>query len=408
MSNAREYFRKKQKINKNRFLKKFHTGRKKSVPKGKHTKGIEAVLCVSIIAVAAAAAGLAGRTYKAYEVQSNQVMTSSKGMEYQEFCGGFLQYDTKGVTYISGDNQRQWNASYQMQNPFPDTCGTMAAMGDIRGNRILLFDTSGKRGGIDTQLPIRRYRVSDRGLVAVILAEGKDSRLEIYNGLTGDSLGGCRVPEDRMGYPADLDISPDGTKLIVSYMQLDMQPEHTASTSHIALYRLQKVGSETVRQLVSSKIIQGAIFPQVVFLDSAHAAALGSGSMLLFEGNEIPEPFKQIDLPEEERVLDYFSNDQYIGMTVRQQEGAPNLLKIYSADGARQFTKELEEGYDEIKLYKNQLLLCRDKTLQIYDMNGRKRYSGDMPLPILEIIPGDKKYQYMVIDSAGIRQIRLH
>lgn len=374
----------------------------------RHRLGIAAVLCVFAIAAAALAAGFAGRTYKAYEVQSNQVLTSSKGMDYQEFCGGIMQYDARNVTYISEDNQRIWSYSYQMQTPFPDTCGSMAALGDIRGNRIVLFDTSGKRGEIYTQLPIRRYRVSDRGLVAVILAEGKDSRIEIYNGLTGDSLGSYGVPEDRIGYPADLDISPDGTKLIVSYMQLDMQPQDTISTSHIAFYRLQRVGSETVRQLVSSKIIQGGIFPQVIFIDSAHAAALGNGSILLFEGNEIPEPLKQIDLPAEERALDYFSNDQYVGMTVTRQKGAPILLKVYSADGTQQFTKELEEGYDEIKLYKDQLLLCRDKALRIYDLDGRKRYSGDMPLPILEIIPGDKKYQYTVIDSAGIRQIRLH
>ena len=113
-----------------------------------HRLGIAAVLCVFAIAAAALAAGFAGRTYKAYEVQSNQVRTSSKGMDYQDFCGGIMQYDARNVTYISEDNQRIWSYSYQMQTPFPDTCGSMAALGDIRGNRIVLFDTSGKRGEI--------------------------------------------------------------------------------------------------------------------------------------------------------------------------------------------------------------------------------------------------------------------
>ena len=451
MSNAREYFRKKKKVRKNRLFKTIRAGGKKYVGKRNRTASIKAghgqaarikadrikadrvkaspiktggkrsvirrrgrrlgraaVLCVLTIAIAAAAAGLAGHTYEAYEVQSNQVLNGSKEMEYLEFNGGILQYDSQGVTYINKENQREWNYSFQMQEPFSDTCGSMAAIGDIRGNRILLFDPSGKRGEIHTQLPIRRYRVSDRGLAAVILAKGEDSRLEIYDGLAGDLLSGHDIPEDSMGYPADLDISPDGTKLIVSYMRLAMGPEEAVSASHIAFYRLQKVGSETVSQLVSSKIIQEDIFPQVVFLDSSHAAALGSGGMLLFEGNEIPELLEQIDLPEEERAEAYFSNNHYVGMTVAGQKEKAPLLKIYSANGELQFTKKLEEGYDRIKLYTEQVLVCRSASLRIYEFDGRFRYSGNMPLPILEILPGSKKYEYVVVDSASIRQIRLH
>ena len=62
-------------------------------------------------------------------VQSDQVLNGSKN-GIPGFNGGILQYDSQGVTYINKENQREWNC-FQMQEPFSDTCGSMAAIGDI-------------------------------------------------------------------------------------------------------------------------------------------------------------------------------------------------------------------------------------------------------------------------------------
>ena len=58
--------------------------------------------------------------------------------------------------------------------------------------------------------------------------------------------------------------------------------------------------------LVAARTLEGAVVPSVKYVDATHCFAVGTTSLLLYEGSQIPELVQEIPLDREVESVFYF------------------------------------------------------------------------------------------------------
>lgn len=408
LPNAREYFKKKKELeSKGKIVSVDEAASvKKEIRRYRILKfyKILAVLVVLGIIGTAAYFYLQNREYKEYEVQTDVKREDTVTTQYMEFQGKILKYNKDGVSYCDAQNNTLWAYTYEMQSPTVDICENMAAVGDIKGTKLFIFDSDGNQGEINTNFPIQKFRVSELGTVAVVLEDGDTTWINIYDKSGGEALAKNKTSLDISGYPVDIDISNDNTRVIVSYLQLD----GGALKTHVAFYNFGSVGQNYTDKLVSGKIVDGVLFPRTAFIDNEHAVAFGDDRFLIFEGKQIPELLAEVPLEEGEQLVDIFYDKTHIGIVVTSADNASKYsLRIYNPQGNLMLTQKLATDFDRIKIYDDQLLMFYQKQFSVFNLKGVEKFTGTMTRNILDIIPKNKGSQFIVVDSSNTRQIKL-
>ncbi len=102
-----------------------------------------------------------------------------------------------------------------MQNPHIKVCGEWAAVGDVNGDTIYMFGVQGMVGSVDTSLSISQIEVAKQGIVAAVLEDTTANYINLYN-TDGSKIYTVKTTLAGDGYPLDISISEDATKLIAS------------------------------------------------------------------------------------------------------------------------------------------------------------------------------------------------
>ena len=216
------------------------------------------------------------------------------------------------------------------------------------------------------------------------------------------------IPEGSMGYPADLDISPDSTKTHSLLYAAGYRTGRSCIRQPHCVYRLQKVGSETGKaSWLAVKLYKRTYFrrwsswiPPMRQLSEAAACSCLRDEIPSFWNRSIFRKKRERRLISRITIM--------LGMTVAGQKEKAPLLKIYSANGELQFAKKnWRRAMVESNYTRGRCLCAGLRPFESMSLTAGS-VRRNMPLPILEILPGSKKYEYVVVDSASIRQIRLH
>lgn len=405
MPNAREYLRnkkKKQQKNKNDEV----VSVKKEIRRYRILKFYKwlIVLAVLVGIVVGAYFVLQNKEFETYEVLTDVEREDTVTTQYIEFQGQILKYSKDGVSYVDAENQLAWSYPYEMQSPKVDICEGMAAVGDIHGTKIYVFDVNGNQGEISTSLPILKFRVSNIGTVAAVLEDGTTTWINLYDKDGGEPIAQNKSSLEISGYPLDIDISDDSSRVVVSYLQLNGSSVKT----HIAFYNFGSVGQNYSEKLVSGKECEGVLFPETVFLNNTHAAAFGDDRFLIFEGKQIPEETKEVLIQEGEEIRSVFHNENYIGLVLTASEGTSRYrIRVYNLKGEEIFNKDLDMELTKAKIYDKQMIVFNDSECIIYNLKGVQKYRGSMGRPILDMIPKSRSNQYIIVDTANLQQIKL-
>ena len=145
-----------------------------------------------------------------------------------------LGCDADSVSLFNLEGKELWKESIQFQKPIMEVSRSSAAVAELRGNEIAVFGEDGLRGQIKTTLPIEKMAVSSQGITAVILENGGAPVIQCFD-VSGNVLIEYKVSAATSGYPVDLALSPDGTKLLVSYMMT----QNSEVDTQLAYYDLE-------------------------------------------------------------------------------------------------------------------------------------------------------------------------
>ena len=341
------------------------------------------------------------KVYTGTEVLESVVFDVSSGARVESFAGGIMTYSKDGAQAIDSKGNLLWNRTFDMQNPMAEICGKTVAFADYGGSMIYLQTADGESSEIGTDMPIRKIAVSDNGVVAAVLEDVKVTWIYLYNS-NGDTIAYFRTTMEKSGYPVNLDITPSGSIVAVSYYSLDIGD----IKSSVAFYNFGDVGQNSIDNYVSGYNYKDSLVPIVKFLSNSASFALSAERLAVYEGSEKPVSVKDAFLDKE--VLSVFNNNEYIGIILRNgADKEKYLLQIYSAKGNLLEQKAFDFDYSEVVFSNDQYVLYGNTDIYIGTIDGREKLSMEYELPIKLVIPTSSSTKYIIVTESSVDTVQL-
>ena len=321
---------------------------------------------------------------------------------YAAYGENLLRYTRDGVSYLNRKGEEVWNQAFEMKAPFAAVRGDYAVIADQNGYAIYICDKTGCQGTISTTLPVSKVSVSSTGVTVAILEDTKSNVIAFYD-KTGEKLQiEVQTTLAGNGYPIDLDISPNGMLLMVSYIYLD----EGLMQNQVVFYNFDDEGQGVKDRLVGGfKEYESSIVARVRFLDNVSACAFAQDRLCFYslEHTVQPELVGQADIKGEIESICY--SEDYAGV-IASEEGGSRKLLLYGASGKEVFSEEIGAGYGHLEISGSNVLLYHEAECRIYNTSGKLKYEGSLPGSTDKLLSlGERRY--IQVTSQAIRELEL-
>lgn len=357
---------------------------------------------VFIIIAVIVAISLDNIKYSGYTIIKSTNKEDTDSAQYIDYNDGYIRYSNDGIAYYTKKGDAIWDQTYQMKNPQVKICGNSVAVGDLNGSSIYIFNDTGYLGNVDTSLSIAQIEVSSQGLVAAVLEDVSVNYIRLYN-TDGEQIYTIKTELAQHGYPLDISISDDATKLVASFVYVNGD----SIKSKVVFYSFSNVGqNETERIVGGFDQYDSTLVPEVKFVNETCAVAIGENVLSIYKIKEYPSLFKDISVDGEiDRV--FISND-YIGLVLKNSDSA-NMYKmvIYNLSGSKVLETTFNTEYKIIKFDGKSIIMYNDTTFTLMNINGKIQLDQTFDLPIKSILSLGSKGNYMLISSKYIQEIKL-
>ncbi|MEI3245150.1 MAG: DUF5711 family protein [Lachnospiraceae bacterium] len=379
--------------------------RKKRRSVRKMAKLLRQLLVVLVIVLAGLAIKhvLDTRTSASYTLLSSSEREGSSQASYMSFDGAILHYSSDGASLGSADGTQVWNETYEMDTPVADASDSAVVIYDQKGTGMCVFDSRGLLGTITTELPILKARVSSQGMIAAILEDGDTTWINFYSA-AGETIATGKTRIDSPGYPVDLDVSPNGELLVVSYVYVD----GTTPTSYVAFYNFGTTGQNQMDNMVSGYTYADVLVPQVRFLASDTAVAIRDDGMTLYKGTQIPA--ESLSVGEEEEIVSCFADDAAIGLVTADTEensDTPYRMKLYDLKGKLIADRGFQAEYTTIRVDSGCILMYNDKQLSVFTMSGQEKFHGTIEEGTIQDVCTISKNRFLVVMNESVATIKI-
>ena len=340
------------------------------------------------------------QTYTSARALDTYTVSGASGSAYEQFADGVLKYSRDGISYLNQHGEEMWNQPYQMKNPVVDVNGSSAAVADKGGNAVLVFNEEGVRGETQTNLPIERVRVSEQGIVSVILTDENEARVLCYDA-AGNLLVENKTSMNGTGYPLDVALSPDGETMQVLYLYT----EAGAVKSRVIYYNFGESGEEKTDHLVAQMEYEDTVMASGFFMDENISVAVGDNRLTIYRGGNVPEETENIEI--KKQIKSVFHNEKYIGMVLKNEGKEGYELRLYNTRGQVAMSENFTGDYSHVKLCGSQVIMYDGKNCSIFTRGGIRKFDGEMNSNILEIFPVPGVNKYIVMNENGLEVVRL-
>lgn len=381
--------------------------------------GIRFLICAVVVLVIVVGLWIwfRGRTYAGYEVVSSVESTSAVNTQYAEYNGQLLRYSRDGISCVNAKNEAVWSQTYNMHYPILDICGSAVVIADQQGSEAYVFNSQGLLTQITTRLPIQQVSVSAQGVTALLLNDSTASWIYLYDA-EGNVLAESRCSLDETGQPLSISISRDGSKLAVSYLQV----QEGSAGSCVVFYNFGSVGANFVDKIVSSTVYEDTIIPRVEYLSSSVCAAVSDQGIIFYEGAEIPEESAALTLDAE--ILSVFFGIDRVGIITeeaqaadeaaeetgkkREEEAGRYQVNVYDTAGRTVLSLRTDLKYTQAKISEDMLILYNDTECEIYSAQGVLKYAGTFDTAIGDLYKaaGFRKYVVVFSDRTDIIKLK--
>ena len=342
------------------------------------------------------------REYSEAEMSLDATISNSADSKVISLGGNIVQYSKDGVSCYSSTGQPVWNQTYEMQNPIAHTCNSVIAIGDYNGHNIYVSNTSGARGVVDTNLPIRDFCVSSQGVVAAVLDGTDVTWIYLYDS-EGNTLANFKTTMKDSGYPISISLSPNAELLCVSYLY----PDEGALKTSVAFFNFGSVGQNSIDNYASGYDYPGVVVPYVQFINGSTAFALSDDRIMFYTGDQKPVS-KSESLMGDEQVRAVYYNDSYVGLVfMNGTEDGDYRLQVYNGQGDLVLTTYFDIAYSDIIFNDNQIIIYNEDECVIKDMSGHDKYMGSFEEPVKVMIPTKVRSKFTLVTSKNVMTMAL-
>lgn len=342
-------------------------------------------------ALVAGAIYMMKRPYTGFSQNWRNSFTGENGVsesdyeDYEIFGDGFLKVTRDGATYIDSSGKTIWNQSYEMNSPYVSIRGDYCAIADQGKTAIYIMNKTGTTGQAETNLPITKISVAGTGVTYALLEDSKASYITVFS-KEGAALDiSIKSVLDGDGYPVDIAVSPDGTELIASFASI----ENGTIQNKVIFYNLSEIGQNAGSNRVVGGFtddFSGHLAGRVHFSDDTHAQAFYDGGIAFFSTKVLtsPELTEKVEIEQTIQAITYA--DDYIGVITDNSDSEtsadPYTLTVYRLNGQTVFSTPFQLNYTNFDIDQDRVLVYNNTTLQLYDMSGILKYSGNIDTSI--------------------------
>lgn len=344
--------------------------------------------------------------YNRYHTFSDYIITDSiennvsAGTKYESVGKNIYRYNSDGVSCVTRKNEVKWSITYNMQAPIADVCGTTMVIAEQQGSQIYVVDEEGLVGNFESLLPILKVRVSRQGVVAAVLEDDDVTWVNLYQP-DGTSVASDKTTVAESGYPLDIDISPDGQKLAVSYLGI----EKGILTSTAAFYHFGSVGRASDNYMVSSEKFTETVIPEIYFTGNSAAVAVTDSGFVSFKGSDAPKKSASVTFDKE--IISTFHDDERIGFLFDGEDEYDYRMELYNYRGKRKAAHGINAEFDRIKIQNDQILMYGEKSCHVFTMSGIKRFESAYEKEIQEMFYFSEFRKYLIITRDSFDRIRI-
>lgn len=357
-----------------------------------------AVVAVVLLAFFGIRYYMNNRTFTGYSIASTTERSDTLTTKYAPFGDKILKYSRDGVSYTDDANSLLFSITYTMQDPILALSQKAGAVADKNGSQIYIFDQEKQLGQITTLLPIKHIAISNQGVVAVLMEESKSSKLEIYSA-DGTIIGDGIFDLEDAGYPMNLSISSDGTKIAIAFAQIS----GSKFNSSVAVYNFDNVGENYVDHLVFAKNYTDYMIPELHYFDASTLVAVGDGILGFYQGSQIPEIVNEVTI--ENEIKSVFYGENMVGLVFETVEG--KMLTLYDAKGNLVTQIPFTMDYDNIRIADNRVLIYNDTEMGLYSFSGKECFRHTFETSMVDIFTTKSRSKYLFIYTNETQLVKL-
>ena len=331
-----------------------------------------------------------------YEVVTSMSRGDDTSVYYCMMRKGMVKYSKDGVAMTNKSGTVLWNQTYEMASPTMTSAGDYVAVGDIGANTIYIFNEYGQLGHVSTDVPIQEIQISEQGVVAAVLSDTSSNYINLFD-KQGNSLGSIKASLENTGYPLAIAISPDASKLAVSYLIV----KSGSMQSRIVSYDFSDVEGD---HLLDTQELEG-LYPKAAFLDSREVVLFGEKGFVLYQADS-----KKIETQEnfESEINSVFCTNQKLGFIFKNEDdNGKYRMEIYNKAGKKSSTYYFDLDYSGMTADDDEVILYNDEEMLIYQMGGRVRFRGTFNTAVTGVMPSWEDGLYWLIDDQSLREIRI-
>lgn len=360
------------------------------------------VVAIVVILVVAIELLYALRSFESYEIRNSVERSNTDVTQFAEYNRYILEYSNDGISCVTHNREMIWNQSYEMSNPQIDACGKYLVVYDSGGSDIYILAENGLQSHVETTLPIQTVCVAEQGTIAVLMRNGAEAQVKLF-GKDGNELANGMFYGEKGGFPIDIALSHDATKLAVDMIDVSQGDVNTT----ISFYNFGSVGQSQIDNNVGTYTYKGILIPEIDYLSDTKMLALGTGKILMFDGAQKPELTQEILL--EQDVLSYFHNDKYVGIVYDGIEMEKTChVKVMDLKGNVVMENDISISYDEIEfLSNNEICVTNESECEIFTIHSIKKFSYTFEKPIYKIISCDSGQNYTFIFKETTEEVKL-
>ena len=357
-----------------------------------------AVVAVVLLAIFGIRYYMNNRTFTGYSIASTTERSDTLTTKYAPFGDKILKYSRDGVSYTDDANSLLFSITYTKQDPILALSQKAGAFADKNGSQIYIFDKEKQLGQITTLLPIKHIAISNQGVVAVLMEESKSSKLEIYSA-DGTIIGDGIFDLEDAGYPMNLSISSDGTKIAIAFAQIS----GSKFNSSVAVYNFDNVGENYVDHLVFAKNYTDYMIPELHYFDASTLVAVGDGILGFYQGSQIPEIVNEVAI--ENEIKSVFYGENMVGLVFETVEG--KMLTLYDAKGNLVTQIPFTMDYDNIRIADNRVLIYNDTEMGLYSFSGKDCFRHTFETSMVDIFTTKSRSKYLFIYTNETQLVKL-
>lgn len=325
-------------------------------------------------------------------------------VSYEEFKNGFIKYNSSGIEFQKEFGESVWNESVALHHPVFSKSENYVLVADLGGNQITVYNETGKVSKIKLKYPVLQANISDQGICQVIIEADQTNMVQVYD-KNGEILVDAKASLDERGYPITAAISPDGTKLAISYYAL----EAMATRTTISVYDLSSKKQEDKDALIKEFTYDSEIIPKLYFNSDSSIIACADTRLHFYQVSGNVKEVKKIKLKSE--IESVFEWGDYLGVIYDNTDNVDEekyKICVYDQKGEIKMEKTLNMNYEKIQVREKQLYAIYKNECTIMDIRGRILFQGELEGGgIAAILPAGGFRSYHVIFNNRAVRMRL-